>query len=179
MKFKIFIVAAILMVPMVGIAGKDKISLEDKTKAAFIYNFTKYIQWTKDTSQVFRIGVVGECGILAPLKEIEKKKRVGKREISVKQYNKTSQIDSCHILFISGSAEQNLPEILDSIRNKNILTIGDTKGFAQKGVAINFVVVNEKMRFQINSSVLDGLDLRVSSQLLKLALFVKGEKKND
>ena len=49
---------------------------------------------------------------------------------------------------------------------------------AEKGVAINFKIVEGKIRFEINSDVLDNLKLQVSSQLLKLAIFVKGKKKD-
>jgi hypothetical protein len=162
-------------VPIIILAGND-VSLEDKTKAAFIYNFTKYIEWPDDTGEIFTIVVIGESDILIPLKEIGEKKRVGKRKIKIKHYKEISEIDTCHILFISGSVKDNLKEILDTVRNKNILTISDTKGFAHKGVAFNFIIIKGKIRFEINGDVLGNLKLKVSSQLMKLAIIVKEKK---
>ena len=173
------IMATILIVPVIILADKNDISLEDKTKAAFIYNFTRYIEWPEDTVPTFTIAVFGDSKILAPLREIGKKKLVGKKKIRIIHYQDISKIDTCHMLFVSGSEKDKLEEILLTSRNKNILTLSDTKGFAQKGVALNFRVVKEKLRFEINSEALDGLNVHVSSQLLKLALFVKGKKKHE
>ncbi len=155
----------------------NEVSLEDKTKAVFIYNFLKYIQWPDDdTAQPFHIAIIGDAEILTPLQEIEKKKTVHNRKIKVTTISAVEEIPACHMLFVSRSEKDNLKKIREAVRGKNILTIGDTEGFAKKGIAINFVIVDEKIRFRINSTVLDDLKLRVSSQLLKLALFVKGKK---
>ncbi len=167
----------IFALPILILAGENKVSLEDKTKAVFIYNFIKYIEWSDDdTSQPFHIAIIGDADIQAPLKEIEKKKAVRGRKIRITTITTVEEIPTCHILFVSHSESKKLQKIREAVRGKNILTIGDTEGFAKKGVAINFVIVDEKIRFRINSSVLDDLKLQVSSQLLKLALFVKGRK---
>lgn len=167
----------ILLLTVSGIimADNENVSLGDKTKAAFIYNFTRYIEWTDDSLQTFIIAVLGDSDILIPLKEIEKKKQVGNRRIKIEHCTKIMEIDTCHILFISESECCNLRKIIDTIAGRKILTISDTKGFARKGVAINFVIVNGKIRFEINSRALDATGLRVSSHLLKLALFVEAK----
>lgn len=67
--------------------------------------------------------------------------------------------------------------ILQKVKHKNILTISDSKGFAYRGVAINFIIVKGKRKFEINTDAIDRAGLRVSSQLLKLAILVKGEGK--
>ena len=173
-----FLLLSILTLPAISLADNKDVSLEDKTKAAFIYNFTKYIQWPDDTLKTFSIDIIGDSKILFPLREIEKKKKVDNRKIKIGHYHDISDLDTCHILFISKSEENKLPEILDSIGTRKILTIGDTEGFAEKGVAINFKIVKGKIRFEINSDVLDDLKLQVSSQLLKLAIFVEGKKRD-
>jgi hypothetical protein len=178
-KITLLFLIIIFALPIITLADNKDVSLEDKTKAAFIYNFTKYIQWPDDTLKTFNIAILGNSEILIPLKEIEKKKKVDNRKLKIKHYHDISDIDTCHILFISKSEEKKLPEILDSIGTRKILTIGDTEGFAEKGVAINFKIVKGKIRFEINSDVLDNLKLQVSSQLLKLAIFVEGKKKDE
>jgi hypothetical protein len=178
-KITILLLIITFALPNIIQAGNKDVSLEDKTKAAFIYNFTKYIQWPDDTLKTFNIAVIGNSEILIPLKEIEKKKKVDNRKITVEHYHDITEIETCHILFISKSEEKKLPEILDSIGTRKILTIGDTDGFAEKGVAINFKIVKGKIRFEINSTVLDNLKMQVSSQLLKLAIIVEGKKGDD
>jgi len=170
----------IFALPILILADDKGVSLEDKTKAVFIYNFMKYIQWPDDdTTRPFCIAVIGKSGIIAPLKEIEKKKTVRNRKIEVKQVQNITDIDTCHILFISKSEKKRLQDILDSTHHRNILTVSDAEGFSERGVVITFRIINDKIRFQINSTALDTLTLRVSSQLLKLALFIEGEKKDD
>ncbi len=160
--------------------GETDVSLENKTKAVFIYNFMKYMHWAgDDTTRPFKIRVIGCCGVFDPLKDIEKKKTVRNRKIEVKQIKNTEEIDTCHILFISKTEKKRLQEILDTAGTRNILTISDTEGFAERGVVINFKIIEGKIRFEINKAVLETMKLRISSQLLKLALFVEGKDKDD
>ena len=152
------------------------ISLVVNTKAVFIYHFTKYIHWFNDDStKPFYIVVLGDGEIYQPLREIAKKKEVNQREIVVTQIRQIDSLKDCHILFIPDSEKKIIPEVVNLTRNKNILTVSDTEGLAKKGVAINFVIREDKVRFEINSTALSDLNLRVSSQLLKLAILVKGK----
>lgn len=161
-------------------APNKRISLEDKTKAVFMYHFTKYIRWPgQDSSQTFTIAILGASGIVLPLKEIEKKKTVKDKRIKILPLEELPDTLNCHILFVSKEHEDLLPDILKKARLRNILTIGATKGFGEKGVAINFLVDKGKIKFEINGRALDALNLKVSSQLLKLARFVKEKEKDD
>ena len=63
------------------------------------------------------------------------------------------------------------------VKHKNILTISDSKGFADRDVAINFIIVKGKRKFEINTDAIDRPGLRVSSQLLKLAILIKEKGK--
>lgn len=158
-------------------SGEHKVSLEDKTKAVFMYHFTKYIQWPdSDSADVFTIGVIGNAGIIVPLQEIEKKKKVKNRSIVVKQIDSLPDIRNCHMLFVSQNQSRRFPAILKTLKDAPILTIGDTKGFAHKGLAINFILVKGKIKFEINSEALDATNLKVSSQLLKLGKFIEEGK---
>ena len=152
---------------------KDQV-LENKLKAVFVYNFTKYIEWpANDSSGTFLIGVLGDSGIITPLREIQKEKVIKGRSIDIVTYRSPDDIMRCNVLFISSSEEPKLKEIQEKIGKKPVLTIGDTPGFAGKGIAINLVMVGGKMRFEINSRSLKAARLKVSSQLLKLAILVK------
>lgn len=155
---------------------RPDISLEVNTKAVFIYHFTKYINWLDDdATKPFNIVILGEGEIYQPLKKIAEKKEVNQRKIAVKQISHIDSLKECHILFISSSEKKIISEIVNLTRNKNILTVSDTESYAKKGVAVNFVIRNDKVRFEINSTALSDLNLRVSSQLLKLAILVKGK----
>ena len=156
------------------------VSPEDKLKAVFIYNFTKYIQWPNyDTSETFDIAVIGDSEIIIPLKEIEKKRTVDNKKIKIIHYQDINDINICHILFISSSEKKRLSDILQKVKDKNILTISGSEGFAEEGVTINFVIIEGKIKFEINNSAINQAGLQVSSQLLKLAILVEEEGKSD
>ena len=158
----------------------DAISLEDKIKAAFVYNFTKYIEWVDDdTTDSFEIGIIGDSDIIFPLQEIAEKELVNNRKIEVIHFQDIQDINSCNILYISASEADELRDILKKIDGRNILTISDSTGFALKGVAINFVIVEGKLKFEMNSNVINEAGLKVSSQLLKLAILVGEKGKSD
>jgi len=163
----------LLVVPSIA---KEKIddSLEANTKAVFMYNFSKYTQWPKgDTSKYFNIVVLGKTDVLIPLENIAEKRQVNKKKIKITQYKFLPENLNCNILFISSSQTKNLSLILEKVKGKSILTIGDTEGFAKRGVVLNFIIDNGNVKFEINSDVLDHTDLKMSSQLLKLSNFIK------
>ena len=145
-------------------------------KATFIYHFTKYIKWIdSDSTENFKIAILGDNDIITPLEKIAKMRTVNNRKIIIKQSENMQDIDPCHILFISASKKNELNTILKNIGHKNILTIGDSEGFARKGVAINFVIIDGKIKFEINNRALERAGLQVSSQLQKLAILVEEE----
>ena len=84
----------------------------------------------------------------------------------------TAEIPECHILFISGSYKERLKEILACTRNRPILTVGDTEGFAEEGVLINFYLVGSKIKFEINEKAVQESGLVMSYRLLSLARIV-------
>jgi hypothetical protein len=151
----------------------DKAS-EYNLKAAFIYNFTKFIEWkTASTDNEFIIGIIGASPINNPLIEVIKTETVNGKKIIIKQFNKAADIGDCHILFISRSAGAALEEILAKTTGKGMLIVSEQDGYAKGGTAINFVIVNRKLKFEANVKAINAAGLAASSQLLKLAIIVK------
>ncbi len=174
--FLLAVLSLSLAIPA-DIGKNNKVSLEDKTKAVFIYHFTKYIQWPdSDSLTAFRIAVLGQPNILLPLNEIKNKKSIQGTPIKITTYRVLPDTLNCHMLFIPKSHFKQIPSILKKVKNKPILTISDSPGFAEAGVAINFFMHQGKIKFEINGSTIDSTRLIISSQLLKLARFVKAKE---
>jgi hypothetical protein len=147
---------------------------EYNLKAAFIYNFTRYIEWkTSADENEFIIGVIGPSPINDPLAEIVKTETVDNKKITIKQFSKPADISSCHILFISQNSSGSLEDILAKTTGKSILIISEQDGYAELGTAINFVLVNHKLKFEANVKAINAAGLSASSQLLKLAIIIK------
>lgn len=151
----------------------DKAS-EYNLKAAFIYNFTKFIEWkTVANDSEFIIGIIGASPINDPLVEVIKTETVDGKKIIIKHFNKAAEITDCHILFISRSAGDALEDILAKTAGKGMLIVSEQDGYAKGGTAINFVIVNRKLKFEANVKAINAAGLAASSQLLKLAIIVK------
>lgn len=147
---------------------------EYNLKAAFIYNFTKYIEWNEPADEnEFIIGIIGESSINDPLAEIVKTETVDNKKITIRRFTKPSEITSCHILFISHNCSIPLEDILAKITSKGTLIISEKNGYAEQGTAINFVIVKQKLKFEANVKALNAAGLTASSQLLKLAIIIK------
>ena len=91
----------------------------------------------------------------------------------IKRVMDIEDLEECHILFISSSERRNLSQILRIVRNKSVLTVGDTKGFAYSGVIINIASEENRLGFEINVDAAQRAHLKLSSKILKLGKIVK------
>jgi len=140
-------------------------------KAVFIYNFTKYMNWMdSEPSSTFDIAVVGDSQIAEPLRLVAQKRRVNQKDIHIKLFKDPDQIDQCHILFIPESKKKQLNRIIDNIQDKNTLVISEIEGALSSGVMINFLIVEDRIKFEINLKSMKKSGFQPSSELLKLAV---------
>jgi YfiR/HmsC-like len=145
---------------------------EYQVKAAFLYNFAKFVDWPAesfaDSSAPLIIGVVGTDPFGRALDEAINGKSVSGRQLTVRRLKWGQNLRGCHVLFISSSERQRLPQIMQSLRGSSVLTVGDVEEFIQQGGIINFILEASKVRFEINSRVADQAGLKISSKLLQL-----------
>jgi hypothetical protein len=158
-----------------SLAGtKRYLLVEDEyaVKAAFIYRFTEYIEW-KDLSNndYFSIAILGKSEITGPLQTIANTEKVKNKTMSVKEYNSMNEISACNILFLSKSSSVSLGSVLSKF-SKSTLIITEREGYGKEGAHINFVVINNKIRFEVNLKAIKRDGINMSSELLKLAIIV-------
>lgn len=148
---------------------------EDQLKAAFVYNFGKFVEWPADRmgGKYFIIGVYGDSDFTQILTETVSGKFFHEKPILVKQFFRIEDITGCHILFIGYSVKDNLTGVLDHVHKLPILTVGDMQDFANRGGMINFRRIGNYVRFEINVNTAKQARLKVSSQLLKLAILIE------
>lgn len=156
--------------------------MEHRVKAAFLYNFAKFVDWPDDVfpdaNSPLSLCIVGKDPFLDTLESI-RGKTVRGRKLAIQHLARIENLEQCHILFISASEEHHLSEILSHIKTKNILTVSDMSRFARRGGAINFITVKSKIRFEINVDATDTVGLKISSKLLKLAQIVGTGRKQE
>ncbi len=146
-------------------------SREYEIKAAYLYNFIKYIDWPTSRDTI-TIGVLGD-NPFGPALALLNGKVVKGRRVIVKELGSVRDAQNCQMIFVSSSEKQRLQEIFANSKSAHVLTVGEMQGFAQDGGIINFIEENNKVRFEINEDAARRTGLNISSELLKLAKLVK------
>ena len=156
-----------------GARAETSISLEYQVKAAFMYNFAKYVEWPPksfpEADRPFVIGLIGEDPFGAELDQMLKNKKVNERQLVIKRCKQLNELKSCHLVFISRSERGRVDEILRALIGTSVLTVSDMDDFASHGGIIDFAIEDGKVRFDINLASAERSELKISSKLLKLA----------
>ena len=152
-------------------AAGAKLTHEYDLKAAFLFHFAQFVQWPPealpDKNTPLTIGILGEDPFGKSLDEIVANESVGGHKLLVRRFQRVSQADSCHILFISSSEKSRLDQVLSVVNRRSILTVGETKDFAQRSGMIGFVVAEKRLRLAINLAAANAARLTISSKLLR------------
>ena len=102
--------------------------------------------------------------------------KVNERQLSIRPIKTLQELGASHILFVSSSEKPRMSEILRFLGNMKILTISEIEGFCAEGGIINFTLVNNKVRFEINAEAAKKADIAISSKLLRLATIVRNQE---
>jgi YfiR/HmsC-like len=143
---------------------------EYEVKAAFLYKFASFVEWPSPTAGApICIGVLGADHFGEALDRIVRGKQVGDRAFTIQRFRTAGEASHCDIVFISGSEQGRLREILGLLRGKPVLTVSEIPDFCQRGGAINLKVIDAAIRFEINPVAGERSGIRFSSKLLSLA----------
>jgi hypothetical protein len=149
---------------------------ENKVKAAFLYNFMKFVEWPArafpEPKSPLVIGVVGKGPMFELLEEIARNQTVQGRPIIVKTFTSLDGIQSSHVLYIPGAGKRRWRDALERLQSHPVLTVGE-EDFARNGGSISFIKVENKIRFEINVDAARRADLKIQSGLLSLARIVR------
>lgn len=166
---------SLICLPLAGGDGRAQPSqpTEYQLKAAFLFNFAKFVEWPSNAFAVgtspMVIGILGENPFHDDLARTIRDKTIDDHPLVIKEFRSPAQATNCHILFISTSEKRRLPEILDSLKGASVLTVGETDRFTETGGMINFFLEGTKIRFQINKDAATSAGLKISSKLMSLA----------
>ena len=162
------LVATIVASASVVVPHAQEISQEYQIKAAYLYNFLKYVDWPEPINRTFVICVAGQNPFGSVLDGLTNNERV--RGNPVKTVVILSPEPGCDVIFTPRTS--NIPAYLQSATGMPILTVGETPRFIEQGGIVNFFLENGKVRFEINRSAAARAGLRFSSRLLQLAKIV-------
>jgi len=205
MKTRIYNLALTILVLMAASTAppalaKDTPHQTQQLKAAFVYNFIKFVEWpdekNMDSDKPITIGIIGSRDSVQAFDPIKHKKAKG-RDISIKYFTdykrlaKSPESDdpiwqqtiaalkTCDVLLLCKCNDAHIgdpTEIIKALGSSSVLTVGETPGFLESGGMINFLMEGNKVRFEINLVAAKQAKLRIRSQLLRLAQRVISEK---
>src|ERR1700694_2030302 len=144
-------------------------SVDYTIHANIIYRFTKYINWpeTKKSGD-FVIGIVGETPLVEALNAFTANKTVGSQKIVIKRFSHSEAVYGCHILFIGEEESDYFKKIVARTAGNSTLILSESDGLALRGGCINFIVVSDHLKLEINKNNIEQRHLSIASELLQL-----------
>lgn len=148
---------------------------EQKVKAAYIYNFSRYFEWPTvafdNTDEPFVIGVLGSDPLGNQLDRLAAKKKVRKRKIVIHRFESLQQYRECQMLFVTRSVSDELfREALERANDEHVLVVSERPPETREGSSVQiFIDPTGKVGFEIDVDVVNARKIQVSAKLLKLA----------
>lgn len=158
-------------------AAEDAASLEQRVKAAFLYQFASYVEWPAlsfvQPDTPVTIAVMGAEQLAAELKQLAAGRTVGGRKVEVRQVRPGEALAGVHILFIGSAENARLAQVVQAAKARPVLIVTEADGALKQGSMINFVIVDRRVRFEVALDSVERSGLKLSSRLLAVAQQVK------
>jgi hypothetical protein len=162
-----------------GDGRSDRGHDEYDVKAAFIYNFAALVKWPPsafpEPGGPITLAILGADDFAPHSEEFLADRTVDGRRIEVTRISTLEEIKTHHMVFVSASEDDRIPQILEAARGRQVLTIGESRVFTRSGGIISFYREGNKIRFEINRPAAEAAGLKISSRLLRLARLVSSD----
>ena len=162
--------AATMLAPSPLGAQSNNPSEEYRLKAAFVYRFPQFVEWPGPltTICVLRPNPFGTV-----LRELIAGETLNGRPLALREINRPSAITGCHVVFVPGANNPDGKAVLEAVGHHPVLTIGESSHFLDQGGIISLQVIDRRVRFEVSATAAERNGLRLSSQLLRLAVRVR------
>lgn len=155
--------------------SKELMGTEYGIKAAYIFNFLKYIDWNEEKNPVsgdsIKIIVLGKYPFENAFDHLKGKTVRGKK-LYILKASSIDKLSACNILYVSNSEQKNLKKILKAVKNTGALTVGETEDFTRQKGMIGFFMEDESVKFAINPELCESEGIKLNPQLLSIAKIV-------
>lgn len=174
---QVFVLTVSLILPLSLIYAQRGKPTQYDIEAVYLYQFGRFVQWPDGSAvaqDAFPICVVGRDPFGHSLDSTISGEKIGNVPLRADRIGDLNDVKHCRILYISASEESNLDALLAKASSSSVLTVSDLPDFESHGGMIQFVVEDNRVRFEINVAVAQKSGLKISSQLLKVAAAVRG-----
>lgn len=149
-------------------------SLEYELKAAFLLRFANFVEWPPaafaNAGEPLVFGVFGNDPFDGALDEAAKGKIINGRRVLIRISADPTILRTCHVVFFPASQMRRYTAVVSSLSESSVLTVGEAGDFTNRGGIINFIMKDDQLRFEINSTAAATRHLKVSSRLLQLSV---------
>jgi hypothetical protein len=155
-------------------AAQSEATLESEVKAAFLYNFSKYVEYppsafTGDDAKTFRICVLADPTFVKAVDAIIAGETIDGRTVTRQIPDSAGAARACNILFVGRGEMDRAQQLLAAVERAPVLTVGDAADFLKRGGAIAFIRDGDRVRFDVNVAEAQRGGLEISSRLLRVA----------
>lgn len=148
---------------------------EYRVKAAYIFNFAKYVDWPNAENKLFHVCTAGRDDLGGALFALDRRSAQG-REIQVRQNIALEQLKDCQIIFVGDRDIKLLSSVVRQLLGTPVLIVSDHLQAVEVGAHIALASVDDRVEFDVNLASLQRANLKASSQMLKLARTIKPAK---
>ncbi len=166
-----------LLVPRLFGAEEPHAADSRRVKALFVVNFLSFAGWPASklgpAPARLVIAVIGDPGFATLIGDAAAGRDVAGRKVVVKAVAAPEDALDAHLVFIASSQARNVPALVRALAGAELLTVGDTDGFAREGVAINLYTFDNRVRIEVNGTAAARAGVRLSANLMRLARIVE------
>jgi hypothetical protein len=157
--------------------SQEPASIEPHVKAAFLYNFLKFIEWPPEmlAAGPLTVCVTGSPAVAESLKAANKQRRPLDADVTVLEITAEAIPKSCHLIYVGQADEDTARRWLAALNGSTAFSVSDCARFARLGGVANFFVQDGRLRFAVNVDAARRASLHISSRMLALATIVKDE----
>jgi hypothetical protein len=165
------VIALVVGLMLIFVAFASAQDANYKLHAGLLYHFTKHIEWpTSKQNGDFVIGVLGNTTLIEAVEEMSKNRTVGNQRITVVQVKSADDANRCHIIYVQRFQNTQFNAFHPKAKSGHVLLITESEEGGKRGAGINFITIDEKLKFELNRSAIENSGLKVSNELVKLAI---------
>jgi len=167
------------LILFLAIAQVARAATEYEVKAAFLYNFTRFVSWPEtgnSTRAPVVIGILGHNPFGDALETAIRGKTVDNRPLTIRYSRELRDLTDAHVIFITRSESDQIPQILAAFRGRPVLTVAETPHFTSQGGMVRFYLQDRRVAFEINPAAAEEAGLRISSRLLNVSTIYREDQ---
>jgi hypothetical protein len=160
-----------ILFPILVLFGSTSLWAQTTNYAAhslFVVSFAKYASWPASDGD-FKIAVIGKSKVYEEMVKITANKTVDGKPYKIVQVESLPEALDAHIIFLPDNKSSLIDELTKATEGKPVMIITEREGLHKKGAGFSFVVLDNKLRFDVNNAELEKRNIKMSSNLLNLA----------